>query len=424
MRQHWRSSPQGALAEILLLDQIPRNIYRGHKKSFAFDRRALSAAKAVLAQGLDKKLPREKRSWLYMPFMHSESLVAQQQGLALFSSLGKDHPALPYMRSHAEIIEQFGRFPHRNELLGRRSTKKEKIWLAGKGDAYHTKPHDPFITLPSGLKLAVEREKPQTKRGVPILLMRGLGTQLIEWPFSFITGLLSLGHEVIIYDHRDAGLSDKTPKPYRLEDMADDALDLIKTLNLSRVHLVGISMGGMIAALAAARDRQKHIASLTCIMSAPGMVEEARPDRATAKLFAERPARTQGARLAQEMRLARHIGSTCQQDWQKLTRIKHAAFKRAGRGREQGVARHYRAILASGDIRPALASIACPALVLHGAADRLIPLKGGKTLAAAIPQAAFASIPKMGHDMAEPLLPSLVARLGKFFTRVEGGQGK
>jgi uncharacterized protein (DUF924 family) len=110
--------PLTALAAVILFDQLPRNMFRGHADQFATDHLALAIAKAAIDQGLDAQLKPEERGFLYMPFQHSEDLADQNRGLLLFTELG-DAKQLSYARKHHDVIERFGRFPHRNAILGR-----------------------------------------------------------------------------------------------------------------------------------------------------------------------------------------------------------------------------------------------------------------------------------------------------------------
>jgi uncharacterized protein (DUF924 family) len=118
LAEDFLTSPEEALAAVILFDQLPRNFFRGHAESFATDHLALAIAKAAIARGLDKGMPRPRRSFFYMPFQHSEDIDDQRQSLVLFAELG-DEEQLRFARLHHDIIERFGRFPHRNAILGR-----------------------------------------------------------------------------------------------------------------------------------------------------------------------------------------------------------------------------------------------------------------------------------------------------------------
>jgi uncharacterized protein (DUF924 family) len=111
-------SPEEALAAVILFDQLPRNMFRGHADQFATDHLALAIAKAAVDRGYDETLEQPRRAFLYMPFQHSEDIDDQRRSLALFGALG-DAELLHYARLHHDVIERFGRFPHRNPILGR-----------------------------------------------------------------------------------------------------------------------------------------------------------------------------------------------------------------------------------------------------------------------------------------------------------------
>lgn len=124
----WRTSPQGALAEVIVLDQFSRNMFRDTAEMFAYDALALARAEEALEKGFDIALPKQMRAFLYMPYMHSESRDVHTKALALFESLG-DAGYLKYEHLHKKIIDRFGRYPHRNNILGRTSTEEERTFL-------------------------------------------------------------------------------------------------------------------------------------------------------------------------------------------------------------------------------------------------------------------------------------------------------
>jgi len=130
--EHWMDSAQGALALLILLDQIPRNIFRGSGHAFATDPLALHYARRMVDAGLDQAIDAELRAFAYLPFEHSEDLADQHRSVALFDALGNAGYAR-YARAHLEVIERFGRFPHRNRALGRDSTPEEQAWLDAGG---------------------------------------------------------------------------------------------------------------------------------------------------------------------------------------------------------------------------------------------------------------------------------------------------
>ena len=124
----WEASESGALGLVLLLDQFSRNLHRGTPRAFAQDGLALALARRAIFREVDRRLPEERRLWLYMPFMHSEDVLAQRCGLAYFRRLGHGE-TLRHAVEHAQIVERFGRFPHRNEILGRESSPAELAYL-------------------------------------------------------------------------------------------------------------------------------------------------------------------------------------------------------------------------------------------------------------------------------------------------------
>jgi len=131
---HWGETPEGALGLVILLDQVSRNIHRGSPLAFAADARALALAKNSVTRGFHQKLPAPKASWLLMPFEHAEDLDAQRRCLALFATMGLAEMVY-YAQIHLDIIAKFGRFPHRNPILGRRSTPEELAFLKAGGFA-------------------------------------------------------------------------------------------------------------------------------------------------------------------------------------------------------------------------------------------------------------------------------------------------
>ena len=125
---HWTATPRGALALIILLDQFPRNLHRGSPDAFAADIKARDIARAAIAKGFDRSLGPIERAFMYLPFEHSEDLADQHESVRLCETLGGD--PLDYARRHRDVILRFGRFPHRNAVLGRTSTIEEQAYLA------------------------------------------------------------------------------------------------------------------------------------------------------------------------------------------------------------------------------------------------------------------------------------------------------
>jgi uncharacterized protein (DUF924 family) len=125
---HWRETAEGRLAEIIILDQFSRNLYRNSARAFAQDALALSLAQEAIQLKLDQTLPPEQRAFLYMPFMHSESKLIHQHALTLFTDLANAN-SLEFEIRHKAIIDRFGHYPHRNDVLGRVSTAEELEFL-------------------------------------------------------------------------------------------------------------------------------------------------------------------------------------------------------------------------------------------------------------------------------------------------------
>lgn len=129
----WEGSVEGSLALILMLDQFPRNMYRGTPGAFAWDDLALGLAARIVEKSWDLKTPQNRRAFIYMPFMHSEDLAMQEKCVALCDSRLEDANTLFHAKAHRKVIGQFGRFPHRNSILGRENTAAEKAFLEAGG---------------------------------------------------------------------------------------------------------------------------------------------------------------------------------------------------------------------------------------------------------------------------------------------------
>jgi uncharacterized protein (DUF924 family) len=128
----WEETPDGALALLLVLDQFPRNMFRGETRAFATDALARAVTDRAIARGFDQTAPKAERVFFYLPFEHSESSADQDRGVALVRAMG-DADLLKWAKLHADIVRRFGRFPHRNAVLGRTSTAEELSFLAGGG---------------------------------------------------------------------------------------------------------------------------------------------------------------------------------------------------------------------------------------------------------------------------------------------------
>jgi uncharacterized protein (DUF924 family) len=138
--QTWSADPEGAVAQLLVLDQFTRNVFRGQAQAFAGDSRALAAARALVDAGTDRTLPGVQRMFVYLPFEHAEDMAAQNESLRLFGQLEVEAPEvgdmLVWAQRHHDIIARFGRFPHRNAALGRTSTAEEIEFLKQPGSSF------------------------------------------------------------------------------------------------------------------------------------------------------------------------------------------------------------------------------------------------------------------------------------------------
>ena len=136
----WEATPHGALARLIVLDQLTRNVHRGTPRAFAGDAQALALAQSLTDQGLDQQLPPMLRAFAYLPFEHAEDLAMQARAVELFQLLSQAQPGfesmLDYAQRHQEVIARFGRFPHRNAILGRPSTPQEVAFLRQPGSSF------------------------------------------------------------------------------------------------------------------------------------------------------------------------------------------------------------------------------------------------------------------------------------------------
>ena len=132
--EHWQTTPDGTLALLILLDQFPRNLFRGDARAFATDAAARAIAERAIARGTDRLFPLPERGFFYLPLMHSENLADQERCIALCREAG-DAEGEKYAEIHADVIRRFGRFPHRNRALGRATTEQERAFLDAGGFA-------------------------------------------------------------------------------------------------------------------------------------------------------------------------------------------------------------------------------------------------------------------------------------------------
>lgn len=265
----------------------------------------------------------------------------------------------------------------------------------------------------------------------PILLIMGFGAQLTLWPIELVEALTAQGFRVIRYDNRDIGLSHKfdgvkapgvvkltlmgklglTPRvPYTLSDMADDGAGLLDALGIEAAHIAGASMGGMIAQRFAHRHPQRT-RSLISIFSTTGNPRLPPARKEAMQVLIKRPdSMEEEALIAHGMKLARTIGSPgFPTDEERLRANVTAAVRRSVY--PQGPTRQLAAIVADGDRRPILSSLAVPTLVLHGEDDPLIPVAAGHDTAASIRGARLRTIPGWGHDLPLALVDELAGEI-------------
>ena len=266
----------------------------------------------------------------------------------------------------------------------------------------------------------------------PLLLIMGLGAQLTLWPIELVEALVERGYYVIRHDNRDIGLSTKFSEagipnfrkvalmrmfglrarlPYRLTDMADDAAALLTELGIEDAHVVGGSMGGMIAQLVAINHPQR-VRTLTSIFSTTGNRRLPPPRKeAMEALLSKPPANADlEAVIPIGIKVARAIGSPAYPTpedrlRQRITRDYHRSFF------PEGAARQLCAILDDGDRRARLKKVTAPTLVIHGVDDPLVPVEGGRDTAKAIPGARLHEIPGMGHDLPLELVDEIAGAI-------------
>jgi pimeloyl-ACP methyl ester carboxylesterase len=270
-----------------------------------------------------------------------------------------------------------------------------------------------------------------------VLLIMGLGAQLTLWPIELVDALVARGFRVVRYDNRDIGLSTKFDSAgipdmpslmmalmggkapdiaYTLTDMANDAVAVLDALGIAQAHIVGASMGGMIAQLVAA-NHPARTRTLTSIMSTTGNRElpPAKPD-AMAALTGRPTTADVDAIVAFGVAAARIVGSPAYPaEESRLTARVRADFERSFS--PAGFARQMAAIVADGDRRDRNAGITAPTLVIHGDADPLVPVEGGHDTAASIKGAELMIIPGMGHDLPVQLVEPIADAIAKVAAR-------
>ncbi|MFE6923006.1 alpha/beta fold hydrolase [Nocardia sp. NPDC057663] len=283
------------------------------------------------------------------------------------------------------------------------------------------------VTLPHGSRICYRLDGPAD--GEPLVLIAGLSLDLRSWPEPMVDRLVDAGFRVVRLDNRDVGRSSagngkppgnarilfKRPRQdaYTLADMADDVLALLDHLEIGAAHLVGMSMGGMIAQTLAARHPAR-VVTLTSIFSTTGNVKVGQPALSTWVRMARRPPRTVDEAVAAHLTMLRHIGSTVFAPDEAVERNLAAVawIRGAGPRAQAGIARQIGAIQASGDRSAEISAILAPTLVIHGDTDPMVHPSGGRATAAAVPGARHIEIPGMRHHLA----PGVLDRLARLIT--------
>ncbi|MBU1375649.1 MAG: alpha/beta fold hydrolase [Alphaproteobacteria bacterium] len=269
----------------------------------------------------------------------------------------------------------------------------------------------------------------------PILLVAGLGTQMVRWTVPFCLALAARGYHVIRFDNRDAGgsthishraapdfgelaaalMAGRTPDvPYTLHDMAADTVGLLDAFSIDRAHVVGRSMGGMIAQIMAC-EHPERVASLTSIMSSTGnpMLPPPMPDvMAMMTSPAPDPVSDEAGYLAHSLAFARRIAGSRYPFDEAATRHLILEEARRANGRD-GFGRQIGAIAVGGDRRSRLATVSAPTLVIHGSDDPLFPPACGEDTAASIPAAEFMLMEGVGHDLPPQLYGAVVEAIDR-----------
>jgi pimeloyl-ACP methyl ester carboxylesterase len=282
--------------------------------------------------------------------------------------------------------------------------------------------------------IEIEYETSGSKTDPAVLLIMGLGAQLTIWPDALCEGLASKGFFVIRFDNRDTGLTTdfgawgvpniaeaigkvmmgkKVDAPYLVKDMAGDGIGLLDVLGIDKAHIVGASMGGMIAQTVAALwpERTRSLVSIYSTSGRPGL--PAGKPEALAMLTAQPEGPSREQRIKHGMNLRTVIGSPGYLSDEAALR----AFVEKNVDRRwypEGGARQYLSIIASGDRVDLLKTIKAPTLVLHGEEDPLLPVDCGRDVARLIPGAEIQTYPGWGHDFPSQLIPTLVERIAGF----------
>jgi pimeloyl-ACP methyl ester carboxylesterase len=285
---------------------------------------------------------------------------------------------------------------------------------------------------PSGIELAYERFGDPNLPSV--LLVMGLGTQMLGWPEDFCSSLVARRLQAIRFDNRDIGLSthcheapppdvvaalsgDTSSASYTLSDMAADAVGLLDALGLDSAHIVGASMGGMIAQTIAI-EHPDRVRSLTSIMSSTGARDVGQPTAEALGALLSPPAASREEAVERTVAIFRVIGSPgFELDEVELRERAGLSYDRAYD--PPGVARQLLAVLASGDRTAMLGSVQAPTLVLHGADDPLVDVTGAHATVRAIGHGELVVLDGMGHDLPRALWPEMTSRIADLAERAE-----
>jgi pimeloyl-ACP methyl ester carboxylesterase len=303
----------------------------------------------------------------------------------------------------------------------------------------HWEMNEQFCDVGRGITLCYETFGDPS--GPPAVLIMGLSVQMLAWPDDFCRALAQRGLHVVRFDNRDIGHSTHLrtrpptipqllarslvrparPRGYRLSDMAQDTVGLLDGLGLSCAHIIGASMGGMIAQTLATRHPDR-VRSLVSIMSNTGSRFTGQPKLAVYTIFLQRPPRGRDAYIAAAEKVFGAIGSTgLPQDVEDTRAIAAASYDRDHD--DAGPARQLAAIIASGDRTGELARITAPTLVIHGSADPLVRPSGGRATARAIPGARLLLIEGMGHDLPRAAWPQLLGAITEHVARADADPG-
>jgi pimeloyl-ACP methyl ester carboxylesterase len=249
-----------------------------------------------------------------------------------------------------------------------------------------------------------------------IVLIRGLGTQLIEWPPALIGAFVRGGLFAVAFDNRDVGLSSECTQPYRLEDMANDVVGLLDQLGIARAHVFGISLGGMVAQHVAFAHPER-MRSLTSVMSSSGNPDLPRPAPEIWSRLTARPPEGRDAIIAANADNRLAFGSPGYPESAEVRlAAARAAYERSYR--PQGVARQMQAALADGSRVERLRRVRVPTLVIHGKDDPLVPVAAGEDTARCVPGATLSVVPGMGHNIPEALAPRIAGIALDFMQRL------